>query len=86
MVLSREDELTLEAAVKSVEMSESPLDLFSVSLSESFHPDQGISRLQGEIIRNTLEKHSNNRKMAAKELGISPSTLYRKMKRFGIKV
>lgn len=86
MVLSRDNELTLEAAVKSAEMSESPPDLSSVSLSESFHPYQGVSRLQGEIIRNALERHSNNRKMAAKELGISPSTLYRKMKQFGIKI
>jgi len=31
-----------------------------------------------------LERHQANRSKAARELGIDPSTLWRKMKKFGI--
>ncbi len=37
-----------------------------------------------EMIRKALEKYSGKRKMAAKELGISERTLYRKIKEYGI--
>ena len=38
-----------------------------------------------EIIKKALEKHNGKRKDAAKELGISERTLYRKINEFGIK-
>jgi transcriptional regulator with PAS, ATPase and Fis domain len=37
-----------------------------------------------EMIKKALEKYSGKRKMAAKELGISERTLYRKIKEYGI--
>lgn len=37
-----------------------------------------------ELIKKALEKHNNKRKNAAKELGISERTLYRKIKEYGI--
>ncbi len=39
---------------------------------------------QKELIVKSLRKHNNNRKKAAKELGISERTLYRKLKSYGI--
>ena len=36
------------------------------------------------LLRNTLLKNSGNRNATAKELGISPTTLWRKMKKYGI--
>jgi len=41
-------------------------------------------KLQEQIIRSFLQKHNNNRTRVAKELGISRSSLYRKMERFSI--
>jgi transcriptional regulator with PAS, ATPase and Fis domain len=38
-----------------------------------------------EIISKALEKHKGKRKLAAKELGISERTLYRKIKAYGLK-
>ena len=37
------------------------------------------------MIKKALEKHNGKRKEAAKELGISERTLYRKINEFGIK-
>ena len=37
-----------------------------------------------EMIRRSLDKHNGKRKMAARELGISERTLYRKIKEYKI--
>ena len=37
-----------------------------------------------ELIKKSLEKHKGKRKVAAKELGISERTLYRKIKQFNL--
>ncbi|NMC38604.1 MAG: sigma-54-dependent Fis family transcriptional regulator [Bacteroidales bacterium] len=39
-----------------------------------------------EMIKKALEKYNGKRKMAAKELGISERTLYRKIKEYGIEL
>jgi len=44
------------------------------------HPDKGVLSIKdnkSDLIQKALEKHHGNRKMAAKELGISERTLYR---------
>jgi len=43
-----------------------------------------IEDKEKELIIKALQKHKNNRKKAARELGISERTLYRKIKSFGI--
>jgi DNA-binding NtrC family response regulator len=43
-----------------------------------------LSDKEVELINKALEKHKHKRKMAAKELGISERTLYRKIKEYGI--
>ena len=37
-----------------------------------------------QLIQKALEKHEGKRKAAAKELGISERTLYRKLKEYNI--
>jgi transcriptional regulator with PAS, ATPase and Fis domain len=37
-----------------------------------------------EMIKRSLEKNKNKRKLAAKELGISERTLYRKIKQYDL--
>ena len=39
---------------------------------------------ENELIRKALEKYHGKRKLAAKELGISERTLYRKIREYGI--
>jgi transcriptional regulator with PAS, ATPase and Fis domain len=43
-----------------------------------------LSDKEIELIKKSLEKHNHKRKLAAKELGISERTLYRKIKEYGI--
>lgn len=44
-----------------------------------------IQERELELIRRALDKHEGRRRNAAKELGISERTLYRKIKEYGIK-
>ncbi len=44
-----------------------------------------LAELEARLIESTLRKHGWNRGLAAEELGIHKSTLWRKMKRFGIR-
>ena len=46
------------------------------------HP---FGRAEAEVVKRTLEKHKGNRIKAAQELGISRATLWRKVKRYGLK-
>ncbi len=55
---------------------ETPIDIEEVySLQDS----------ERELIKKALQKHNNKRKYAARELGISERTLYRKIKEYSIK-
>ncbi len=49
--------------------------------SQEEHEDGGLSvhKAEEDLILKALEKHGGNRKLAAKELGISERTLYRKL-------
>jgi DNA-binding NtrC family response regulator len=44
-----------------------------------------LAETEKELIRKALKKHHNKRKYAAKELGISERTLYRKINEYGLK-
>lgn len=45
-----------------------------------------LSDKEVELIKKSLEKHNHKRKLAARELGISERTLYRKIKEYGIEM
>jgi len=51
-------------------------------------PEDSANRLlmvqEEQLIRTVLKKHAGHRGKTAKELGIHPTTLWRKMKRYGI--
>jgi DNA-binding NtrC family response regulator len=51
---------------------------------EIFEESLSLSDKEVELIRKALEKHNHKRKLAARELGISERTLYRKIKEYGI--
>ena len=52
----------------------------SVEIEESL----SLEEREKELIQKALKKHNGRRKNAAKELGISERTLYRKIKEFEI--
>lgn len=49
-------------------------------IEESF----SIEEKEKELIKKALEKNHNKRKLAAKDLGISERTLYRKLKEYNL--
>ncbi len=51
---------------------------------KSISPNENIDQAEKQIITNTLKKNSGSRKQTAEDLGIDPSTLWRKMKKFGL--
>lgn len=59
--------------------------------NKNFHPSEvveesfSLQEKEKELIRKSLEKHHGKRKDAARELGISERTLYRKIKEYKIR-
>ena len=47
-------------------------------------PDMTLEEMEKWLILNTLEKNDNNQKVTAQKLGISTTTLWRKLKQYGI--
>jgi PAS domain S-box-containing protein len=54
--------------------------------SQNQNQKKGFKDAERELIISILEKNNHNRTKAAKELNINPSTLWRKMKKLGIKM
>lgn len=54
------------------------------TLHEDFEESLSLEEREKELIQKALEKHRGKRKYAAKELGISERTLYRKIKEFNL--
>jgi len=62
-----------------------PLDDEPFVHSEVMEESLSLSQKEMDMIKRALEKHSGKRRNAARELGISERTLYRKIKEYGIK-
>jgi PAS domain S-box-containing protein len=58
---------------------------FKTSVELHSNSKKGFQEAERELILSVLEKNNHNRTKAAKELNINPSTLWRKMKKLGIK-
>ncbi|MFV0247648.1 MAG: sigma 54-interacting transcriptional regulator [Tenacibaculum sp.] len=58
----------------------------SFDFAEAVEEDENLSlqEKETEMIKKSLEKNNGKRKMAAKELGISERTLYRKIKKYNL--
>jgi transcriptional regulator with PAS, ATPase and Fis domain len=54
------------------------------TLHEDFEESLSLEERERELIQKALDKHRGKRKYAAKELGISERTLYRKIKEFNL--
>jgi transcriptional regulator with PAS, ATPase and Fis domain len=55
-----------------------------VAESEVLEESLSLDKIELELIKKALEKHGGKRKSAAKELGISERTLYRKIKEYDL--
>jgi transcriptional regulator with PAS, ATPase and Fis domain len=75
-LISRDSSITIHP--KDEQLSE-PIEDSEV-IEESF----SLQKKEEDMIRKALEKHNRKRKNAAKDLGISERTLYRKIKEYGI--
>lgn len=65
---------------------EPSIEPYNISYQESVEIEESLSleEREKELIKKALKKHNGKRKNAAKELGISERTLYRKIKEFEI--
>jgi transcriptional regulator with PAS, ATPase and Fis domain len=79
-VLCRGDQIDLDCLPK--ELAENA----EKGSSTTTLPVEGVfDRAEAEIIRNTLKKYDGNRVKTAKELGLDRTTLWRKIKKYGLK-
>jgi transcriptional regulator with PAS, ATPase and Fis domain len=62
-----------------------PVDDELFAQSEILEESLSLQDRELELIRRALDKHEGRRRNAAKELGISERTLYRKIREYGIK-
>jgi PAS domain S-box-containing protein len=51
---------------------------------DNAHTPRSLKDMERALIRDALQRNDGNRSHTARELGINPSTLYRKMQRLGI--
>ncbi len=63
-----------------------PHDNASIQPHEEVEESLSIADKEKELIKKAIEKHRGKRKYAARELGISERTLYRKIQEYGLKV
>jgi len=69
-----------------IEVQHLPPDLLPDSAGARVEPGSKMSlkAVERTLIQRALARHQGNRARAARELGIDPSTLYRKLRRLGI--
>jgi len=78
-VLCRGNRIDLDSLPKELILKEKERESFLFSKEE-----RPIEKAEAEIVKRMLEKNMGNRIKAAKELGISRATLWRKMKKYGL--
>ncbi|MBN2525230.1 MAG: sigma 54-interacting transcriptional regulator [Deltaproteobacteria bacterium] len=55
-------------------------------VSQPFEGNMNLKKMERSIIQAALQKHRGNRALAAKELGVNPSTLFRKLQKQNINI
>ncbi|WP_272151908.1 sigma 54-interacting transcriptional regulator [Tenacibaculum aiptasiae] len=82
----QEQELPETQSVEVVQIPQSSTVPSNYEYAETIEEDENLSLQEKEIemIKKSLEKNSGKRKLAAKELGISERTLYRKIKQYDL--
>ncbi len=68
-----------------IHIADPPEEDAPIEHSEVLEESLSLQKKEVDLIKKALEKHSGKRKAAARELGISERTLYRKIKEYNIK-
>ena len=86
MVKDYSHEASLPQKIHKVEITHPEVtEVGSFDTPEVIEESLSLQEKENEMIRKALEKHRGKRKSAAKELGISERTLYRKIKEYNIR-
>ena len=88
----KEDDFSNEDNIEIVELENNKSNKNKKDFNDEFDYIQEVKAIESlsiqekelELIKKSLEKHDGKRKLAAKELGISERTLYRKIKQFNL--
>ena len=88
----KEDDFSNEDNIEIVELENNKSNKNNKDFNDEFDYIQEVKAIESlsiqekelELIKKSLEKHDGKRKLAAKELGISERTLYRKIKQFNL--
>ena len=88
----KEDDFSNEDNIEIVEVENNKSNKNNKDFNDEFDYIQEVKAIESlsiqekelELIKKSLEKHDGKRKLAAKELGISERTLYRKIKQFNL--
>lgn len=86
------DEIEESHNVEVMNISETTTENLPVQVEDKYHFAEEIQEEESlslhdkelELIKKSLEKYTGKRKDAAKELGISERTLYRKIKQYNL--
>jgi len=68
---------------KSVELEYNPIEPIEID-DENGHTDLAMKKMEKELIVDALNRFNGNRRKAAKALGISERTLYRKLREYNL--
>ena len=88
----QKDNYSTDENVEIVDIEKNRTDIKNEKIEDDFDYIQEVKAIESlsiqekelELIKKSLEKHAGKRKLAAKELGISERTLYRKIKQFDL--
>ena len=88
----QKDNYSTDENVEIVDIENNRTDRKNEKIEDDFDYIQEVKAIESlsiqekelELIKKSLEKHAGKRKLAAKELGISERTLYRKIKQFDL--
>ena len=78
---SRKDSMLVPSKPSSFSRVNEPNEPTTIHVEETL----SLAETEKELIRKALKKHNNKRKYAARELGISERTLYRKINEYDLK-
>jgi DNA-binding NtrC family response regulator len=80
VLLGAEDHITIDDLPATIRDTEEKVELDSESL------DSAVQAFEKHHIKSVLKRTEGNKSETARLLGIDPSTLYRKMERYGIEL
>ena len=80
------DNFNQDSNIELIQIEQPSIPSNNYEYAETIEEDESLSLHEKEIemIKKSLEKNQNKRKLAAKELGISERTLYRKIKQYDL--